>query len=824
MVAQDATSRIAVFAKLRPTCDPGGMATSTLERRVSVKARFRQRFLGRIDARGTEAGLCVRGAVTDDHWARHLRGTETLGVYPVTDDNLTRWSALEVDVLCERHPEAMPKDRAAELLWAVREDLRARGITTFTEVSRSGGFHEWAFFAQPVEAWRARRMWAEVWARCADGEELPEVFPKQDRLAAGMVGNYLLLPFYGPCKDGRRAITDGGRKLTVEEFLDAADAGEITPEQLTAALEDPKEPARRTASGDGSRPGDALPCLLRFLEDGPVPDKRNITCFRAGCHLHRLRLTDQDALERVQEANALLSDPLPEGELVAAVRSAFEGRGGEGYTAAGCEDEVWAQAYCVGRAACPLHATRVLATLPVEPEALRDEPTDAERRILAFPRTDAGNAEALAHFYGYRLRYDHKRGRWLVFGKHHWQPDCDGELIRLCKGLARLRHAAALKIGDKAEREAACSWARSTESRAKIDAALTLARAEPPIADKGESWDADPFLLGVPNGVIDLRTATVRDGRPEDRITQVAAVPFDPDATCPRWERFLREVLSDDEELVAFVHRALGYSVTGDMRERCFLILWGGGSNGKSVLLAQVRNALGDLAADTPFTTFELSARSGIPADLAALEGRRFVTASETAEHCRLNEARLKSWTGQDPCTARLLHENWRTFQPIGKLWLCTNHRPRVEDDSEGFWQRVRLVPFRRQFRPEDDPDLQDTLKAEAPGILRWLVEGACSWLATGLRAPASVLAASEEWRTEADPLAEFLVARCELRADLSTRSSALYAAYLAWAETEGLRDRERLTANAFGRRMGARFGARRTKTGKLYDGVRVTE
>jgi len=306
----------------------------------SVQARFRQRFLGRIDARRTKAGSCFRGAVRDEHWARHLRGTETLGVHPVTDDNLTRWSALEVSARCDRHPGAMPTDRAAELLWAVDEDLRERGTTTLTEVSRLRGFHEWAFFSQPVEAWRARRMWAQVWARCADGEKLPEVFPKQDRLAAGMVGNYLLLPFCGPCRDGRRAVTDGGRRLTVEEFLEAADAAEITPEALTAALEDPREPKQHTTSGNGTQPRDALPCLVRFFETGPRADKRNLLCSRATCHMHRLRATYEETPERARPLNKALAHLLPQYELIALVRSAFERRGGEGYTATGCEDEV----------------------------------------------------------------------------------------------------------------------------------------------------------------------------------------------------------------------------------------------------------------------------------------------------------------------------------------------------------------------------------------------------------------------------------------------------------------------------------------------------
>jgi len=123
----------------------------------SVEARFRRRFLGRTDARGIEVGFCVRGAVTDECWARHLRGTETLGVYPVIDGDLTRWVTLDADVQSDRHPKAPPKDRVAEQVWALREDLQERGITTFTEVTRSGGFRLWAFFSEPVPAWQARR-------------------------------------------------------------------------------------------------------------------------------------------------------------------------------------------------------------------------------------------------------------------------------------------------------------------------------------------------------------------------------------------------------------------------------------------------------------------------------------------------------------------------------------------------------------------------------------------------------------------------------------------------------------------------------------------
>ncbi len=191
---------------------------------------------------------------------------------------------------------------------------------------------------------------------------------------------------------------------------------------------------------------------------------------------------------------------------------------------------------------------------------------------------------------------------------------------------------------------------------------LALAQDFRPIADTGGGWDADPWLLGVPNGVVDLRTGELRPGRREDRITMQTAVPYDPEATCPRWKQFLVEIFADDEELIGFVQRAVGYSITGITSEQCLLVLYGTGANGKGTLTITLKFVLGDYAWNMPFSTIEMRNRAAIPNDLAALVGRRFVMASETNDGARLNEARVKALTGCDPITARFLHAEFFTF------------------------------------------------------------------------------------------------------------------------------------------------------------------
>ncbi len=440
---------------------------------------------------------------------------------------------------------------------------------------------------------------------------------------------------------------------------------------------------------------------------------------------------------------------------------------------------------------------------------------------VRFPRTDSGNAELFASLYRDRLRYDHRRKGWLVWASHWWQPDADAEVLRLAKAASRLRYEKALLLEDLDERQAEAKWAISSESRMRLEAALSLAKAERPIADAGDRWDSDPWLLGVANGVVDLRSGALRDGRPEDRITQHVKVPYRAEAKCPRWWAFLEEVFGGDRELIDFIWRALGYSLAGDTSEHCVFICYGAGANGKTTFLNTLRAVAGSYGHNMPFTTIEMQGRSAVPTDVADLAGKRLVTATETNERNRLNESRFKALSGGDPITARHLYSSFFEFRPVAKFWLAVNHKPRVDDDSYGFWRRVRLIPFLRVFRERDaDKKLAEKLAAEADGILAWAVQGCLEWQKRGLDPPDAVRAATDEYRDESDPIAGFIADRCVAAAECTVTASALYRAYREWAGDQGLQQWEVLSSTRFGRRMTERFEKRHSDRGNIYAGI----
>jgi putative DNA primase/helicase len=342
-----------------------------------------------------------------------------------------------------------------------------------------------------------------------------------------------------------------------------------------------------------------------------------------------------------------------------------------------------------------------------------------------------------------------------------------------------------------------------------------------PLADSGDGWDANPDLFAVKNGVLDLRTSELLITSPDQKITKITNVPYISDAPAPRWLRFLIEIFNNDLELIHYIQLAVGLSLTGHTFEQVLFICYGRGGNGKSKLLALLRLICGDYAFNAPFSTFELYQRQGIPQDLAVLEGHRLITASETTENARLNEGRLKALTGEDAMTARYLFGREFTFIPIGKIWLAVNHRPRVKDDSFGFWRRVRMIPFTQKFDPQTEPDLEKTLRGEAPGILAWAVRGAKKWYETGLGTPpAAVMAARREYQEDQDPIAEWLNSHCVQGEDYQVSAQRVFEDYQTWAEGVKLSNKETLSRTMFGRTMTERFDKKRKETGIFYYGL----
>ncbi len=461
-------------------------------------------------------------------------------------------------------------------------------------------------------------------------------------------------------------------------------------------------------------------------------------------------------------------------------------------------------------------AADLLAAIKAAPEW---EPPEEPKGAAGFPLTDAGNGELFAHLYGDRVRYDWLRGRWLVWGRHRWQPDPNGELHRLAKQAARERWKAAADE-DSERREAIAKWAIASESAGKLTAAIDRARSEPPIADDGEGWDSHPMLFACANGVINLVTGELRPGKPEDRITMGSPIRYDPEAQCPRFLRFLEEI-HPDEAMREFMRLWLGLCMTGVTREQVWVLAYGTGANGKGTLMDTIKYVLGDYCGVMAFSTIERGKEQSIPSDMAALQGKRLVITSETQENSRFNEARIKSLTGEDAITARELYQRQFTFQPQLKLMVAVNNKPVVQDDSYGFWRRMRAAPFTTQFGPDTwDDNLREKLKEEAEGILAWLVRGAIEWGKRGLPVPPAVALATVEYREESDVFGAFIRERCIEMEGAWVQANSFYKAFKAWSEAEGVRERDMMSATTFGRRMGERYKKRVMEGKRRFMGI----
>jgi putative DNA primase/helicase len=402
--------------------------------------------------------------------------------------------------------------------------------------------------------------------------------------------------------------------------------------------------------------------------------------------------------------------------------------------------------------------------------------------------TDVGNARRFALQHAGNVIYAERLGGWHVWDGRRFRRDETGEIIRLAQQTsARIWQEVTLGR-DADERKRIAQHAHRSESEARLRAMISLSEADAQIATSADAFDLDPFLLNVMNGTIDLRTSTLHRHRKADRITKLAPVVYDPRASCPRFELFLERILPS-LALRRFLQRAVGYSLTADTREQVLFLLWGTGANGKSTLLEILRATLGDYARQADFATFLARKDDTVRNDLARLVGARFVAAIEVESGRRLAEAAVKQLTGGDTIVARFLYREHFEFQPVFKLWLAVNHKPRIRGTDHAIWRRIRLVPFTVTISDEEqDKDLLAKLRAELPGVLRWLVDGCLAWQEHGLGEPEEVRTATAAYREESDVLATFLAECCEIEAEAWTRASELYRAYGRWCDESGER------------------------------------
>ena len=400
-----------------------------------------------------------------------------------------------------------------------------------------------------------------------------------------------------------------------------------------------------------------------------------------------------------------------------------------------------------------------------------------------FSRTDTGNAERLVALHGEDVRYVFPWEKWLLWDGRRWKRDDEGAILQRAKLTARYIARDAIYQPEDELRKGLMEWSLKSESMVRRKALVDLARSEPGIPVDPSDLDNDLMSLTVNNGTLLLETGELVEHDRTILSTKLVPVDWIPRSKCPLWIKFLRRITDGDEDLMAFLKRAVGYSLTGQVKEQCFFTLYGRGANGKSVFVETLSKILGDYSTVADFSTFMVRKSEGPRNDIADLQGARFVSAMETDEGQRLSEAIIKKLTGDDTIKVRFLHKEHFEFVPTFKVWLAANHKPVITGTDHAIWRRVRLIPFTVTIPDEEqDKDLPAKMAEELPGILNWAVEGCLEWQRDGLGESEAVEAATESYRASEDIIGAFISDRCAVESGVREQFSALYTAYRDWA------------------------------------------
>jgi putative DNA primase/helicase len=444
-------------------------------------------------------------------------------------------------------------------------------------------------------------------------------------------------------------------------------------------------------------------------------------------------------------------------------------------------------------------------------------------QAASFVLTDAGNGERLFHRHGDKLRFVALWKKPICYTGSYWAVDETSAVDRLALETIRALKAEGARLAQSEDDEQHLlglkyqKHAHACEATKKKRDMVGEASKVKGAMIMPDRLDADPWLLNVKNGTIDLRTAELRPHNRLDYITKICPVEYDEFAKCPTFEAFLKAVFANKPRLISFVRRAIGYTLTGIATERAMFFHYGIGANGKSTLLGVVRELMGDYSTQTAADTLMAKRNEGIPNDIARLKGARYVSAVETDEGRYLAEGLIKRMTGgEDVLTGRFLHAEFFDFKPEFKLHLATNYKPMIRGTDPAIWDRVKLIPYDVRFfddREEalkqcgdptrvKDKDLPAKLRDELPGILAWAVAGCIEWQAEGLGATPEVVKATKAYREEMDRLGDWIDERCEVGSECSAFSSELFGNYQKWAETNGEKP---MNQTAFGRQLTVR-------------------
>lgn len=406
------------------------------------------------------------------------------------------------------------------------------------------------------------------------------------------------------------------------------------------------------------------------------------------------------------------------------------------------------------------------------------------------------------------MAFCHSRGGWYEFDGAVWRFQEKPAAFHYTRELA-----ARLSIDAKN--------AQTLQKSAFCKGVETFTRADPVFSRSAEDWDKDIWLLGTPDGTVNLRTGNMQRASPADMITKSCAIGPELFEDCPTWHGFLMEATANDAGLVRFLQQICGYALAGDISEQVLFFIFGPGGNGKGVFLQTIQNIMGDYSTVAPVEALEKQKFAAHTTDLAMMQGARLVSASETDQGSEWNDKRIKALTGGDKITARFMNRNNTTFIPQLTLVVIGNHKPMLRSVDDSIRRRFNMIPF--LVKPKSvDRHLADKLQLEWPGILRWMINGCLDWQANGFVRPDSVLMATEKYFEEQDTFGEWIASHFDV--DLSNDhwsegAKALFSSWSKFALENGVEAGNSKTFRPTMTTLG--FTARRLGPGIVYRGLR---
>lgn len=454
-----------------------------------------------------------------------------------------------------------------------------------------------------------------------------------------------------------------------------------------------------------------------------------------------------------------------------------------------------------------------------------EEDVKPAKKDKRYSYDDTGNAERLRDLFGENIRFNYTSNTWMYYDGKRWRNDDTGRMKILTDKVVENMKKEKLFVADGIDQEDMEKyryrhWKESRNHSKKVN---MMKECEHLLPVTNETFDNDFNLFNVQNGFVDLKAGELRDHEKKNHFTKISNVEYTDKADCPKWDEFLNDIFLGNQELVRYIQRAVGYSLSGHTSEQVLFVLYGNGRNGKSVFLDIINEIFGNYSTNIqPQAIMASKNQSDASPEIAKLDGARLVTTTEPNEGERFDEGLLKQLTGGDRVSARKLYENEFEFTPQFKLWMATNHKPYVRGRDEGIWRRFVIIPFDKQIPlHEIDRDLTKKLKLELPAIMRWCVDGFLEWQRIGLSEPKIIKEQRDEYRTEMDSISAFIEECCETDYKFKIAASELFNAYDSWAKRN---NQHKMTNVKFATEMLKKFERTTIKGKRYYRGLKVAE